>query len=99
MKIIKAKQSSGDKVAYINANRIDSFYSARADERVITKIYFGDHKCEIEGDRTIEIARFMSSDDDCGLLNLTEDEDKTEESALWKRLSANKGVNNNVTGE
>ena len=74
MKIIKAKQSGVDRVAYINASRIDSFYATKMDESTITKIYFGDHKCEIEGDKTIAIAHFMSGDDDCGFLDLTVDE-------------------------
>lgn len=74
MKIIKAKQSGVDRTAYINASRIDSFYASNTDEHVITKIYFGDHKCEIEGDKTKAIAHFMSGDADCGFLDLTVEE-------------------------
>ena len=71
MKIIKAKQFDAEKIAYINANRIDSFNAVIGETNSFTKIYFGDHKCEIDGDRTIEIANFMCSEDDCGFLDLT----------------------------
>ena len=74
MKIIKAKQYGVDRTAYINANRIDSFYAVEEEGVFSTKIYFGDHKCFIQGDKTATIAHFMSGDDDCGLLDLTIEE-------------------------
>ena len=83
MKIIKAKQSGLDRIAYINASRIDSFHAVtnQYDGRVETKIYFGDNKCEIEGDKTIQIAHFMCSEGDCGFLDLT----IKEEEPRWRR--------------
>ena len=73
MKIIVAKRSGLNEVAYINASRINSFHvvSNPYDGRIETKIYFTEGKCEIEGDRTVEIAEFMSAESDCGLLDLT----------------------------
>lgn len=73
MKIIIAKRSGLDEVAYVNASRINSFLMAKNpyDGRIETKIYFDQGKCEIEGDLTIRIAEFMASDDDCGILDLT----------------------------
>lgn len=73
MKIIIAKRSGLDEIAYVNASRINSFLMAKNqyDGRIETKIYFDQGKCEIEGDLTLRIAEFMASDDDCGILDLT----------------------------
>lgn len=73
MKIIIAKRNGVEGVAYINASRINSFHSSTSVEenRPMTKIYFDQGKCEIEGDFTQRIAEFMASDDDCGMIDLT----------------------------
>ena len=72
MKIIKAKQFGKDRIAYINADRIDSFHAVYDSDNDVksTKIYIGQGMCEIEGDKTIQIAQFMATDDNCGFLDL-----------------------------
>ena len=57
MKLIIAKRSGLEEVAYINATRINSFHVAKNpyDGRIETKIYFTEGKCEIEGDKTEKI--------------------------------------------
>ena len=74
MKIIKAKQLGQSRIAYINADRIDSFHSVydNINDVKSTKIYIGQGKCEIEGDKTLQIAQFMSTDDNCGFLDLVD---------------------------
>ena len=76
MKIIKAKQLGQSRIAYINADRIDSFHSVYDNDNEVksTKIYIGQGKCEIEGDKTLQIAQFMSTDDNCGFLDLTDND-------------------------
>jgi len=73
MKIIIAKRSGLQEIAYVNASRINSFLASKNpyDGRIETKIYFDEGKCEVEGDLTQRIAEFMASDDDCGMLDLT----------------------------
>ena len=79
MKIIVAKRSGLDGVAYINANKINSFLAEenKYDKRVETRIYFSEGKCEIEGDQTDRILNFMVSDDDSGVLDLTNGQKKS----------------------
>lgn len=79
MKIIVAKRSGLDGVAYINANKINSFLAEenKYDKRVETRIYFAEGKCEIEGDQTDRILNFMVSDDDSGVLDLTNGQKKS----------------------
>lgn len=90
MKLIIAKQSGLDRIAYINANRIDSFHADinQYDNREETKIYFSDGKCVIEGDRTKEIAEYMSDDGDCGLLDLT----KNMKETYWEKRRSRNGT-------
>ena len=72
MKFFKAKQFGQDRIVYINADRIDSFHAVYDidNDGKSTKIYIGQGKCEIEGTKTIEIAQFMATDDNCGFLDL-----------------------------
>lgn len=79
MKIIVAKRSGLDGVAYINANKINSFLAEenKYDKRVETRIYFAEGKCEIEGDQTDRILNFMVSDADSGVLDLTNGQKKS----------------------
>jgi len=72
MKIIKAMQLGQTRIAYINADRIDSFHSVYDNDNDVksTRIYIGQGKCEIVGDKTFEIAQFMATDDNCGFLDL-----------------------------
>ena len=74
MKIIIAKRSGLDRIAYINANKINSFLAEenKYSGNVETRIYFSEGRCEIEGDRTQELLAFMLSDEDTGVLDLTE---------------------------
>ena len=83
MKIIIAKRSGLDEIAYINASRINSFHVVRNqyDGRIETKIYFAEGKCEIEGDATKAIAMFMSNEGDYGILDLTVEQTKKS----WER--------------
>ena len=88
MKIIVAKQSGLDRIAYINATRINTFHADKNqyDERIETKIYFDNGKCEIEGDKTQEIANFISEEGDSGMLNLI------GENATRQSFWAKKGI-------
>ena len=78
MKIIIAKRSGLNEVAYINASRINSFLAQtnQYDGRSETRIFFSEGKCEIEGDRTAEIAEFMACEADCGVLDLVNESQK-----------------------
>ena len=75
MKIIPPPQLGQDRIAYINADRIDSFHVVYDNDNDVksTKIYIGQGKCEIEGDKTLQIAQFMATDDNCGFIDLTSD--------------------------
>lgn len=77
MKIIIAKRLGRDDIAYINANRITSFIADKYDDKVVTKIYFAESKCEIEGDHTNRILDFMLADNENSLLDLTKEENKS----------------------
>ena len=79
MKIIIAKRSGKDKVAYINANKINSFLADvnPNNGEMETKIYFSEGKCEIEGDQTQRIFHFMLSEEDSGFLDLVNGEKKS----------------------
>lgn len=93
MKIIIAKRSGYDETVYINASRINSFHAVRnpfSNDILETKIYFTEGKCAIEGDRTEEIANFMGSESDCGILDLVKDKTK-------KTYWSFKGGSSNVT--
>ena len=82
MKIIVAKRIGREDIAYINASRISSFIADNYDDKAITKIYFSDSKCEIEGDYTKQILEFMLSDEGSGLLDLTK---AANEKSYWTR--------------
>lgn len=97
MKIIIAKRSGRNDIAYINASKINSFHVDSYDGRVITKIYLSEGKCEIEGDRTKEMAEFMSNEGDCGILDLVNAE--YGDNSFWKwydKHYMNNGGNNNA---
>ena len=86
MKIIIAKRGGTDgSIAYINASRIDSFHTEENayNGSLETKIYFDNGKCLIEGDKTQQIADFMASESDCGILDLTRDD--KEKKTFWER--------------
>ena len=89
MKIIIAKQSGLDRTVFINANRISSFHSSenQYDGRIETKIYFAEGKCEIEGDKTEELCGFMASDDESGILNLVQED---ERKSYWRKHEGSK---------
>lgn len=88
MKIIKAKQNGQDRTAYINADRIDSFHSIYDSDYGIkaTRIYIGQGKCEIVGDHASEIARFISTEDNSGFLDLT---DEHNLKSFWEKGDRN----------
>jgi len=79
MKIIVAKRSGLDGVAYINADKINSWLAEenKYDKRVETRIYFAEGRCEIEGDQTQRILDFLMTDDNSGVLDLTTDQKKS----------------------
>ena len=84
MKLIIAKQSGLERIAYINADRINSFHADRNeyDNRAETKIYFTEGKSVIEGDMASRIATFMSDNSDCGILDLT----KEQKASFWDKI-------------
>ena len=86
MKLIIAKRSGLEEIAYINANRINSFLCSKNqyDGRMETKIYFSEGKCEIEGDHTYDIACFMSDEAESGVLDLVHGIDKRTNS-YWDK--------------
>ena len=87
MKIIIAKRIGKERPAYINANKVNSFLAdVNADGELITKIYFSEGKCEIEGDHTKKIMNFLMSDDDSGSLNLLFDNN----GSYWSKRSGEK---------
>ena len=90
MKLIVAKRSGLDEIAYINASRINSFHVTKNpyDGRIETKIYFTEGKCEIEGDMTYRIACFMSDEGDSGVLDLVSNIDKR---GYWDRKETTNG--------
>ena len=79
MKIIVAKRSGKDSIAYINANRVTSFLATKNmnNNQIETRIYFADTKCEIAGDHTKKILDFMMTESDSGVLDLTAEEKKS----------------------
>lgn len=86
MKLIIAKQSGLERIAYINADRINSFHADKNeyDNRDETKIYFTEGKSVIEGNMAKRIATFMSNDSECGILDLTK-EQETAKKLFWDK--------------
>ena len=90
MRVIVAKRCGTGEVVYVNANCIESFLAKRnEDNSFFTKIYFSQAtKCEVDGDKTKEIAQFVSQEGDCGILDLVND---VNNGSYWGK----KGENNN----
>ena len=94
MKIVIAKETVSGKRVYINASRISSFHVVEDTYgRKITKIYFEDSKCVVDGDVALELLDFMSNEEDYGTCSLGE---KPEESALDRCI---KNRNDNQGGD
>ena len=86
MKIVIAKDTSSNKrKVFINASTIESFHTRKnedADE-IETKIYFAQGvACVISGDRTEDICDFIATENDYGILDLT---DEPEKKPFWER--------------
>ncbi len=92
MKIIVARRSGTGEIAYVCAQKISSFHARKNpyDSSMETRIYLTEGKCEIMGDRAKEICDFLASDNDSGILDLTEE----KKESVWRKLPLGTGKEN-----
>ena len=87
MKIIAVKPIEKKHARFINASTLVMFHAIDYDNGVRTKLVFSGGTYEVEGDHTKKISEFMSTDENCGLLELNKCEEIKH--SYWEKKGEN----------